>query len=52
MYVDLYNRIICQSPTGWFMVEGDKMVVNYTIQQDSRADSVVYIKKQFIGTRK
>jgi len=52
MYIDLYNITSCKSPTGWFMVEGDKMVVNYTIKRDWREDPVFYIKKQFIGTRK
>jgi hypothetical protein len=52
MYIDLWNTSSCQSPTGWFMAEGNKMIVNYTIKHDWRAEPVVYVKKQFIGTRK
>ena len=52
MYIDLWNTSSCQSPTGWFMAEGNKMIVNYTIKHDWRAEPVVYVKKQFIGQRK
>jgi hypothetical protein len=52
MYTDCGRTVEFGAPICWFMVEGDRMIVDYSIIQNGRIDPRVSINKQFIGKRK